>query len=148
MKLPPRQRVNALLWHVLALSTLLPPRIWTPLRLVRSIQLCYCLLNNPARSSSILIAGCLLFPVHLLHHRIVSVNSRYLFAHSSSDHDYYCFNWNIGAPRLIRHLTFTEMRKVPIKEIILEEVLNQLKMTMDQVYLFIYSSIYIASLFI
>jgi len=37
-----------------------------------------------------------------------------------------------STPTLIRHMTFSEARKMPIKEITLEKVLNGLKLTMDQ----------------
>ncbi len=38
-----------------------------------------------------------------------------------------------GAPRLLRHLTFSEARKLPIDEITLDDVLSGLEMNMEQV---------------
>jgi hypothetical protein len=40
---------------------------------------------------------------------------------------------NFGTPVLLRHLTFSEARKMPISEINLEKALEGLGMTMDQV---------------
>jgi len=37
-----------------------------------------------------------------------------------------------GTPILLRHLTFSEARKMPIKEIYVEKALEELKLTMDQ----------------
>ena len=38
-----------------------------------------------------------------------------------------------GSPILLRHLTFSEARKIPIMEMHLDEVLTGLNMNMDQV---------------
>ena len=38
-----------------------------------------------------------------------------------------------GTPVIVRHLTFSEARKMPIKEIKLSQVLTDLNFTMDQV---------------
>jgi len=38
----------------------------------------------------------------------------------------------LGTPILIRHLTFSEARKMPIKEIYLKQALDEMKFTMDQ----------------
>lgn len=38
-----------------------------------------------------------------------------------------------GSTILLRHLTFSEARKMPIKEITLSKVLDELKMTMAEV---------------
>jgi flap endonuclease-1 len=51
-----------------------------------------------------------------------------VFATGSEDMDSLTF----GTPVLLRHLTFSEARKEPIKEISLEKVLEQLSMSMDQ----------------
>lgn len=39
----------------------------------------------------------------------------------------------VGTPILLRHLTFSEAKKMPIKEVYLDKVLEHLKLTMDQV---------------
>lgn len=51
-----------------------------------------------------------------------------VYGAASEDMDTLCF----GSPLLLRHLTFSEARKMPIKEIDLEKVLEGLKMNMDQ----------------
>lgn len=52
-----------------------------------------------------------------------------MYAAATEDMDALTF----GAPILLRHLTFSEARKMPINEIHLEKVLAGLGMTMDQV---------------
>mmetsp|Transcript_10268 Transcript_10268/g.14086 ORF Transcript_10268/g.14086 Transcript_10268/m.14086 type:complete len:389 (-) Transcript_10268:158-1324(-) len=51
-----------------------------------------------------------------------------VYATGSEDMDALTF----GTPVLIRHLTFSEARKMPIKEIHLQEALNEMGFTMDQ----------------
>jgi flap endonuclease-1 len=52
-----------------------------------------------------------------------------VFASGSEDMDTITF----GSPYLLRHLTFSEARKMPISEIYLPKVLEGLQMDMDQV---------------
>lgn len=52
-----------------------------------------------------------------------------VFAAGSEDMDTLTFH----TPILLRHLTFSEAKKMPISEIKLEEALKGLDMTMDQV---------------
>lgn len=51
-----------------------------------------------------------------------------MFAAGSEDMDTLTFR----APVLLRHLTFSEARKMPISEIFLDRVLEGLELTMDQ----------------
>lgn len=41
-----------------------------------------------------------------------------------------------GTPILLRHLTFSEARKMPIKEVHLSKVLSELELTHEQVFFF------------
>jgi len=52
----------------------------------------------------------------------------HVYATGSEDMDSLTFH----TPILLRHLTFSEARKMPIKEIYLEKALEDLKLTMDQ----------------
>jgi flap endonuclease-1 len=52
-----------------------------------------------------------------------------VYATGSEDMDSLTF----GASIIVRHLTFSEARKMPIKEINLAKVLSELNFTMDQV---------------
>lgn len=59
-----------------------------------------------------------------------------VYAAASEDMDTLTF----GSPILLRHLTFSEQRKEPIQEFILEKVLEGLEMEMDQVGNLIFSA--------
>lgn len=52
-----------------------------------------------------------------------------MYAAASEDMDTITFS----SPILLRHLTFSEQKKMPINEVILEKVLEGLELTMDQV---------------
>jgi flap endonuclease-1 len=52
-----------------------------------------------------------------------------VYATGSEDMDSLTF----GTPILLRHLTFSEARKMPIKEINLATALQEMGLTMDQV---------------
>ena len=52
-----------------------------------------------------------------------------MYAAGSEDMDTLTFH----SPILLRHLTFSEAKKMPISEIHLETALQDLEMTMDQV---------------
>lgn len=43
-----------------------------------------------------------------------------------------------GTPILLRHLTFSEARKMPIKEVHLSKVLSELELTHEQVFCFFF----------
>lgn len=58
------------------------------------------------------------------------VKAGLVYAAASEDMDSLTF----GAKILLRHLTFSEARKMPIKEIHLDKALEELQFTMDQVY--------------
>lgn len=51
-----------------------------------------------------------------------------MYAAGSEDMDTLCFS----TPVLLRHLTFSEARKMPISEIWLDQALQELEIDMDQ----------------
>lgn len=65
-------------------------------------------------------------PSTTFHHNHLKV-----FGAGSEDMDTLTF----GTPVLLRHLSFSEARKMPINEIFLDKVLEGLEMDMDQVIL-------------
>ena len=43
-----------------------------------------------------------------------------------------------GTPILLRHMTFSEARKMPIKEFYLEKALSEMELTTEQVFIIFY----------
>ena len=67
----------------------------------------------------------------------LKVHFIFLFALLKSlqiDMDTLCF----GTPVLLRHLTFSEARKLPIVEVHLDVVLKEMNLTMDEVKIFLF----------
>jgi len=60
---------------------------------------------------------------------VLQVKANKVYAAATEDMDALTF----GTKILLRHLTFSEARKMPIQEIHLDKVLSELEVTQDQV---------------
>lgn len=60
------------------------------------------------------------------------VKAGLVYATATEDMDSLTF----GSPVVVRHLTFSEARKVPVQEYCLQKVLDGLELTQDEVRLF------------
>lgn len=67
-----------------------------------------------------------------------------VYATATEDMDALTF----GSPVLLRHMTFSEARKMPIQEFQLDSVLETMEMTRDEVILTVNSKINIYNIFI